>query len=252
LLPDGLKAHRLFAVQTEPKTEDRPLFLVEIVEQSHQLCPLTEERADRSGRGRRVGVHPIAQHPPVLPAGRRVEPERSIIFDLLQLGQPLDGDVCRIGDLLKRRRSAERLNEPILLLAIPAKEDFDMHRQSKQARLVGERPDDGLADPPRRVGAEFRAAVRTKCSHRPQEAEVSLLDQIHERQPSVRVSLRDLHDEPEVGLDKPMLRLWIPGGDLQCQRLLFIRGHQGDPRDFQKVQGQECLFPFTSTLIALL
>jgi hypothetical protein len=63
------------------------------------------------------------------------------------------------------------------------------------ARLVGERARDGLADPPRGVRREACPAIGIEFLHRVQEAEIALLDEIEERQAAVAVAPRNLHHQ---------------------------------------------------------
>jgi hypothetical protein len=78
-------------------------------------------------------------------------------------------------------------------------------RHADRARLVGERPRDGLADPPRGIGRELVAAAPVELLDRPDEPERALLDQVEEGQALVAVVLGDRDHEPEVRLDHALL-----------------------------------------------
>ena len=66
--------------------------------------------------------------------------------------------------------------------------------------------DDGLADPPGRVGRELEALGVVELLDRPDQAEVALLDQVEQRQAGGRVGLGDRDDEAQVALDQA--RAW--------------------------------------------
>ena len=53
-----------------------------------------------------------------------------------------------------------------------------VHRNADGARLVGDGPADGLADPPGGIGAELEPQVVVELLHRPQQANVAFLDQV--------------------------------------------------------------------------
>jgi hypothetical protein len=79
-------------------------------------------------------------------------------------------------------------------------------RKSDRSSLVGERPRDCLANPPRRVGRELEAEAPVELLHGANQAEVPLLDQVEQRDARLRVVTRDRHHEPEVRLDQLRLR----------------------------------------------
>ena len=81
-----------------------------------------------------------------------------------------------------------------------------VHRDPDRARLVRDRPGDGLPDPPGRIRGELVALGVVELLHRPDQAEVPLLDQVEEAQPTADVALGDGHHQPQVGLDQPLFR----------------------------------------------
>ena len=80
-----------------------------------------------------------------------------------------------------------------------------VHRDPDRPRLVGDRPGDRLPDPPGGVGGELVALGVVELLHRPDQAQVALLDQVEEDQPAADVALGDRHHQPQVGLDQPLL-----------------------------------------------
>ena len=101
----------------------------------------------------------------------------------------------------------------------------DVDRHADRARLVGERPRDRLADPPRRVRRELVALAPVELLGRAHEADRPLLDQVEERQALVAVALRDRDDEPQVRLDHLLLRAMVAALD-PLRELDLLRGGQ--------------------------
>jgi hypothetical protein len=115
----------------------------------------------------------------------------------------LGAQVELAADLARRRLAAELLVQ----LALGADELVDgldhVHGHADGARLVGDRPGDGLADPPGRIGRELVALGVVELLDRTDQAEIALLDQVEEQQATADVALGDRYDEAEVGLDQP-------------------------------------------------
>ena len=85
-------------------------------------------------------------------------------------------------------------------------------------RLVGDRPRDGLADPPRRVRRELEALAVVELLDRADEPERALLDEVEEREAAAEISLRDRDDQPEVGLGHVLLRAQVAALDALRER----------------------------------
>ena len=111
-----------------------------------------------------------------------------------------------------------------------------VHRHPDRARLVGERPGDGLADPPGRVGRELEALAVVELLRRAHEPDRPLLDQVEERQPLVAVALRDRDDETQVRLDHRLLRGVVAALD-PLRQLDLLRG--GEQRHLADVLEEE-------------
>ncbi len=82
-----------------------------------------------------------------------------------------------------------------------------MHRDADHARLVGDGPLDRLLDPPVRVGRELVAALVLELLHGLHQADVPLLDQIHEGDPVVQVLLGDVDHQTQVGQNHRVPRM---------------------------------------------
>src|SRR5258708_2516046 len=106
-----------------------------------------------------------------------------------------------------RRRAAELRPERALGAVQLLHPLDDVDRHADRSRLVGERPRDGLADPPGRVGRELVAAAPVELLDGADQAERALLDQVEERQALVAVVLGDRDDQAQVRLDHPRLGL---------------------------------------------
>ncbi len=74
-----------------------------------------------------------------------------------------------------------------------------VHRDPDGAGLVGERPGDGLADPPDGVGGEFVAFGVIELFYRADQAEVAFLDEVQKGQAAAGVALGQRDDQPQVG-----------------------------------------------------
>ena len=140
----------------------------------------------------------------LLLADRRLERDR-LPRDAQHAPDLLGRQLHRAADLLGGRLASELLHQR----ARDAQQLVDrlhhVHRDADGARLVGDRPGDRLADPPRRVGRELVAALVLELLDRAHQADVPFLDQVEELQPAVQVALGDRHDEPQIGLDQLLL-----------------------------------------------
>ena len=85
---------------------------------------------------------------------------------------------------------------------------------------------DRLADPPRRVGGEAVAAAPVELLDGADEAEDALLDQVEQRQLGALVLLGDRDDQPQVGVDHPVLGVEVAALDPLGELDLLVRGQQ--------------------------
>ena len=131
-----------------------------------------------------------------------------------------------------RRRLAPQLGAQLPLGAhdlVQLLDDVDRHPD--RARLVGERPRDGLADPPRRVRRELEALAVVELLGGAHEPDRPLLNQIEERQALVAVALGDRDDQPQVRLDHLLLRAMLAALDALGELDLLRGGEQVDLAD---------------------
>ena len=167
-------------------------------------------------------------------ADRGLERDR-LLGDLLDLAHPLGGDLELLGDLRDAGLAAEVLEE----LALHAREAVDrldhVDGHADGARLVGDGPRDGLADPPGGVGRELVALAVVELLDRPDEPEVALLDEVEEGEPAAHVALGDRDHEAQVGLDEDGLGGHVAPLDALGERYLLRGRQQGYAADLAQV-----------------
>jgi len=93
--------------------------------------------------------------------------------------------------------------------------------------LARQGPQDGPPDPEDGAGGETRAAGRVEAARRLEETEVSLAQQIFERQSVVPIGQRNLDDEPQVRLHQIVIRRLVPCPDPKRQGPLVLLQETG-------------------------
>ena len=131
------------------------------------------------------------------------------------------------------RRGAEGHGEPALDGLQLAHAVADVHGQAHGAALLGHRAADGLANPQRGVGGEAEAAAVVELLHRAHEPDRALLDQVQQRHPGVLAleALGEMDDEPQVGLDHPVLGFEVAALDAAGELELLGRGQEARAGD---------------------
>ena len=112
----------------------------------------------------------------------------------------------------------------------------DVHRHADRAALVRDRPLHRLADPPRRVRRELQVAAPLELLDGAHQPDRALLDQIQEADAVAAVLLGDRHDQPQVGLDHPLLGCLVPRLDPLGELLLLVLGEQRRAPDLGQVE----------------
>ena len=74
-------------------------------------------------------------------------------------------------------------------------------RQADGTGLVHDRPFDGLANPPGRIGRKTETALRVELLHRTDQAQVAFLDQVEQRQATVDVTTGNFHNQAKVAFN---------------------------------------------------
>jgi hypothetical protein len=121
---------------------------------------------------------------------------------------------------------------------VPAEQQLYMHRQPDDPRLVGQRPDDGVADPPRGVGGEAQAPRGVELLHRADQPEVALLDEVRQRQPPIEVPAGHLDHQAQIGLDEALLGLLVTRLHAPAQGQLLVAREQRNAADLAEVDAQ--------------
>ncbi len=104
-----------------------------------------------------------------------------------------------LGHIFRIRLAAELLHELGRHGTHPAHRVDHVDRQPDRAALVGNRPRDRLANPPRGVGRELVSALVFELVDGPHQAGVAFLDQVQEAQAAIAIPFGDRHDQPQVG-----------------------------------------------------
>jgi hypothetical protein len=99
----------------------------------------------------------------------------------------------------------------------------------------------GLADPPGGIGAELVPLAIVELLHRPDQADVALLDQVEEVHVLRVVVLGDGDHQAQVGLYHAVLRPLVTGFDALSQLDLLLLGEQGDLASFFQIQPQRVM-----------
>ena len=151
-------------------------------------------------------------------ADRLVERQR-LAGHLEDAAGVVDRQAGGFGDFFRIRLAAKLLNElgghgPNLAHRVD-----HVDRQANRAALVGDRPGDRLANPPRGVRRELVAAGMLELVDRPHQAGVAFLNQVEEAQAAIAIPLGDRNDEPQVGGRQVALGgVILVRGDRACGR----------------------------------
>ena len=167
-------------------------------------------------------------------ADRRLERDR-LLGDLDDLPHPLGRHLHHLADLLGGGLPPEFLEE---LAGNPDQLVDRLNHVDGNAngpRLVGQRPSDGLPDPPGRVRAELVPLAPVELLDGPDQPEVPFLNQVQEQHAAADVLLGDADDEAQVGLDQAALRLLVPPLHSLGQLDLIGRVEQRDLADLLEV-----------------
>jgi hypothetical protein len=127
--------------------------------------------------------------------GDVVAREPAVHVDHLLLGHVEAPRELGAGGVDAQRREA-------LLLLVEVEEELALRLRGAelhQAPVVEDEPQDVRADPPRRVGRQLHPAVGVVALHGLHEADVALLDEVHEVAVGAAVLVGDLHHQAEVG-----------------------------------------------------
>ena len=154
-------------------------------------------------------------------ADRSLEGNR-ILADLLDLSYLFDGDAHLSCDLFAGRLTS------VFLEQLSGNSDqlvdsfYHMDRDTDSTGLVGNRPCDGLSDPPCSICRELISFGVVEFLYRLDKSEVTFLDKIEERKTSVEVSSGDTYNESQVGLAEFFLSFFVALLDPDSEFALFL------------------------------
>ena len=152
--------------------------------------------------------------------------------------QCADGQVHPAGQLRPRGTSTEDLGECVRLATHLMQRRHLAERHACEARLLRDRLEDRLADPPDGVRDELAAFHLVEPRGRAQQAEVALGHEVHERHVVVPVALRHRHDEAEVRAHQRVERLGLSGPRTCGERALLVAREQRVLADALEVGGE--------------
>src|ERR1700740_1318969 len=101
-----------------------------------------------------------------------------------------------------------------------------MYWKPDRLTLVRHRPFDRLLDPPSTIRTQLATLCRVKAFDSLYQTNVSFRNQIEEWEPSIRVVMSDLNDQPEVCFDHPSPSLLVSLLDACGQLNLLLRSQQ--------------------------
>ena len=159
------------------------------------------------------------------------------------VGNLVRGDVDHLGELFVGRLA--------LVLLLELREGFVdlvkgtdlVQRKTDDTALLGQGLENGLTDPPNRVGNEFKAAGLIELLGGLDQAEVAFVDQIGQAEALVLILLRHGNDETEVGAGEFFEGFLVAFADALGEFHFFFRGDELLATDFLQVLVQRGAFP---------
>src|SRR6185369_6430392 len=227
LLADLLERVVDAAADAEPHPEDALLPRRQRRERARRLLAQVRVGNGLRRRHRLMIGNDVAEMAVALVAERRLERDR-VLHDPDDALHLVEREAETLRDLLLARLAPRLLHHQANRARDLVERLHHVHRHADGARLIGDRPADGLPDPPRRVGREAVAEPIVELLDGAHEADVPLLDEVEEREAALRVPFREAHDEPEIRLDEPGLRVL---------RLTFAVADRGD--DARQLRGRD-------------
>ena len=194
---DFLECLELLAIETETGIDDAALAFIQDIE---EIADLVTEVFVAKGL---IGVHRLIVTDDVAECGR------ILVVDRLIQRSRADGCTFKrsdlrcahadfLGEFLIGGLAAEFLGHLVGNTAELGDLVHEVDGESDRFALICEGAFDRLLDPPRRIGAEFAAFFGVKALHSLHEADVTLGDEIEEREAKIAVVARDFHHEAEV------------------------------------------------------
>ena len=200
LLADLLERH-LRASDAEEVLDDVALTLGQSLQSPIDLR--SERLVDQPAVGiGRIGIHQHVKQRVVLTVGKRGIHRNVTSGNPQRIGHLLLGQLQLRGELLGRRSALVFLLEAGESLVDLVERTHLVERQTHNARLLGQRLEDRLTDPPHRIGDELETAGFVELLGRLDQAEVAFVDQVGKAQALILVLLGHRNHKPEVRLGK--------------------------------------------------
>src|SRR5579871_5374166 len=175
----------------DSKTHPDDLLFPRTERSQHVGSPLLSVYVEERLRGRdlRLIFDEVAEVGISFLTDRRLQRDRRP-HDLSHLANLSLGNVHLLGDLRRGGFASQALDQ-LPRDANQLVHDLDhVHRQPNGARLIGNRPADGLPNPPGGIRGELVSAAIVKFVYRLHQANVPLLDQVEKLKPTVAVLFR--------------------------------------------------------------
>ena len=113
---------------------------------------------------------------------------------------------------------------------------YHMNGQTNGTGLIHDRPLNGLTNPPGGIGRKAEAALRVKLLHGTDQSQVTLFDQIQQRQAAIDIAAGNLDHQAQVAFDHALATCRITLLRQTRKMDLFFRSQQGRKTDFVQIQ----------------
>src|SRR5258705_1668407 len=143
-----------------------------------------------------------------------------LVRDLEKVGYFLHLDFQLSRDLLRRRVALQLQRELGNGLPDAVQEVRLLLGEAERPTMIREGVNDGLADPPDRVGDELDVLLGIESLGGLDEPDVPFIDEIEKGQTAAAVLLGEAHHEPEVRLYEPLESLLAPLLDAIAENFL--------------------------------
>ncbi len=130
--------------------------------------------------------------------------------DTKRIGHLFLGQLQLVGQLLGRRRAFVLLLETGERLVDFVERPDLVERQAHDTRLLGQRLQNRLTDPPHGVGNELETARFVELLGSLDKPEVALVDKVGQAEPLILVLLGDGNHEAQIGLRELFERFLVP------------------------------------------
>ena len=221
LRADLLERHRLRPINPEVQPQDLRLALLEAAE------GILDRFGERLLEGLLVGrgvvrIGQIVQQAVVLARGQRRIERQVHLRDRHRLGDFFLGDVHPFGDLGVRCLAPQLLQQRVRALADAMQRAGPVERHAHDARLLCQRLQNCLPDPPDGIRNELDALRLIELVRGANEAKVSLVDQVGQRHALILVLLRHGHHEAQVRPHQLVQPVLIANPDPSCKFCFFF------------------------------